>query len=57
MTVADSLEQHGCLRARDAPDLLDAVSGESEFDTEYSKNTIARWNELQALALSLPSDA
>jgi multidrug resistance protein MdtO len=51
--MADALDQHGYLTARDAAGPLDVASSAGEFDSEYSRNTIARYNELHALALSL----
>lgn len=51
--MADALEQHGCLTERDAAGPLDVASSAGEFDSEYSRNTIARYNELHALTLSL----
>lgn len=51
--MTDALEKHGRLGARDAAGPLDVASNTSEFDSEYSRNTIARYNELHALALSL----
>jgi multidrug resistance protein MdtO len=51
--LADALEQHGYLRIRDATGPFDVAPSASELDSEYSRNTIARYNELHALALSL----
>jgi multidrug resistance protein MdtO len=51
--MADAVEQHGCLTARDAAGPRDVASSAGEFDSEYSRNTIARYTELHALALSL----
>ena len=51
--MADALEQYGFLRGRDSVGPLNFASNAGEFDSEYSRNTIARYNELHALALSL----
>ena len=51
--MADALEQKGLLRMTDAVEPLGIASGAVELDSEYSRYTIARYNELQTLALSL----
>ena len=52
--IADTLEQKGFVRVTDAASLTD-ITSTSEFDSEYSRHTIARYRELQVLALSLHS--
>jgi multidrug resistance protein MdtO len=51
--MADALEKQCRLGAGDAARALDIASSAGEVDSEYSKNTIARYNELHALARSL----
>ncbi|QNI33442.1 FUSC family protein [Alloacidobacterium dinghuense] len=51
--MADALEEHDCLPTGDAAGPLDVALSAGDVDSEYSRNTIARYNELHAVALSL----
>lgn len=51
--MADALEQKGSLGVTDAAEPLGIASRAGGFDSEYSRYTIARYNELRTMALSL----
>jgi multidrug resistance protein MdtO len=51
--MGDALEERGFLTVAGAPEPLGIASVAGEFDSEYFRYTISRYNELQTLALSL----
>jgi multidrug resistance protein MdtO len=54
-SIADALDQEGSLDQNSLLDTVDLESTAAKSESEYARNTIARFRELQVLALSLES--
>ena len=54
-SIADALDEEGSLDQKNLVKALDLESIAAKSESEYARNTIARFSELQVLALSLES--
>jgi hypothetical protein len=54
-SIADALDQEGSLDQNSLLDTVDLESTAAKSESEYARNTIARFRELRVLALSLES--